>query len=205
MSEFMEQPQVIGQPAAVLDRLSTVFHNAVDYIGDALPTPRVLAAGLSAGALALGLMPAGAEAKAAAIVPGQSVDGVTIGESQAQVEKKLGARPNPNQPSTNGATNLFYPSPFDGSVSLLESKVAGITTYSKHFKTSKGVGVGSSVAAVEKAYPEAKCKVGPTGPGSKECALDSVYVGQATVTTFVIQKQSQGVEEVDIDLKADIA
>jgi hypothetical protein len=148
--------------------------------------------GLVPGVMVLA-MAASAQAK---IVVGQSIDGVKLGESEAQVMTTLGA---PTYKTPEGAeTSWGYPKTLEGRVGFKAGQVVGLWTLSKHQKTSKGVGPGSSLAQVKRAYPKAKCSAGPFGPKSLICVLKSKYQGRAVETSLPFFTRSAGVREVDI-------
>lgn len=166
-------------------------------LGLAKPGVIVVGAALSAfGALPI----ASAAAKPAKIVPGESIDGVSIGQTPTQVTQEVGVSPFQRPPS-DGETVWEYPSPLFLSVSFTDGHLSGMFTTNERFRTSKGVGVGSSPKQVEKAYPEAKCTsgAGPGGPQSLACILESGHGSSKIETAFEFTTRAEGVEEVDID------
>lgn len=135
----------------------------------------------------------------AAIVPGQGVAGVKLGDSEGKVRGRLG------KPFAvdhyHGVTVLRYGKPFLGTLSLKHHEVDGILTVSKNQKTDKGVGPGSSYAQTTSAYPEASCSEGTWGPDSSTCVLKSEYKGRAVETDFVFYDVSLPMREVDLAFK----
>jgi hypothetical protein len=137
------------------------------------------------------------------IVPGQSIDGVKLGDTEAQVEQVLG-RPE-GQEASGSESLLGYEkgSPFDGVVALnAQGKVIDLQTNTSRFKTGKGIHVGSPLKAVHKAYPQAKKGATPLGP---EYTLKSSYDGQPVVTFFYTEPQrygGHGVAQIEIGLQS---
>ena len=130
------------------------------------------------GLLTIGLLlvPAAASAK---IVDGQSIAGVKLGDTKAQVEKVLGP------PEKSELSSLFYPAKLGLRLYLPKGHVDAMLSISKAQKTLKGIAIGSSRAKVKAAYPQAKCEVGPYGPPSLYCTVASRYHGKATYTSFL--------------------
>ncbi|MGH7240524.1 MAG: hypothetical protein ACREHG_10755, partial [Candidatus Saccharimonadales bacterium] len=156
-------------------------------------------AGATAGeALAARAHNANHQAGSAGIVVGKSIDGVIIGATPAQLRHDIGS-----PAYTRGKSVWQYGKNSIGAiVSFGKGHVTGVWTPDKHLKTNKGIGVGSSVSEVEKAYPKAKCTpgAGPTG-GSKSlaCVIKAGHGQQAVETIFDFAFRSEGVEEVAID------
>jgi hypothetical protein len=141
---------------------------------------------------------AAASTAEATIVVGRGMDGVTLGESQAQVMTTLG-EPAYKMPGQNGETSWGYPKTLEGRVGFdRQLQVDGMWTISRHQKTSKGVGPGSSLSKTRKAYPAAKCATGPFGPKSLICTLKSHYQGRGVETAFLFFTRSAPMREVDI-------
>jgi hypothetical protein len=154
--------------------------------------PFVLGLLLSAGLMATAST---AEAK---IVVGQSIDGIKLGDTQAHVEQVLG--PPAYKYEANGGSSWGYPTTLLGRVGLDSTHhVNAIWTASKRQKTSQGIGPGSSLAQVRKAYPKVKCSTGPFGPKSLICTLKSKYNGRAVETAFPFFTRSMGAREVDMN------
>ncbi|MFZ1154493.1 MAG: hypothetical protein WAN93_06270 [Solirubrobacteraceae bacterium] len=151
-------------------------------------------------ALSLGLL-AIAPTALGTIVIGQGVAGVKLGQSQTQVEAAIGAPGLKEAPDFEGVTSWAYPKGLEGTVSF-DSKlqVSGMWTASKRQKTSKGVGPGSSLAQVRRAYPKASCSTGPFGPKSLSCKLKSKDNDHVVETSFLFFTRTMGAREVDIGL-----
>jgi hypothetical protein len=133
----------------------------------------------------------------ASIVVGKSIDGIKLGETEAQVTQALGV---PAYKTPEGSeTSWGYPKTLEGRVGFKSGHVVGMWTASKSQKTNKGIGPGSKVAAVKRAYPAAKCSAGPFGPQSLICTLKSKYHGRTVETTFPFFSRSAGAREVDVD------
>jgi hypothetical protein len=85
--------------------------------------------------------------------------------------------------------------------------VNGLWTSSPKQLTSKGIHPGNAaknvhgkeLALVKKAYPKAKCGVGPFGPQSAICDLTSRYHGRRVITSFVFYNRENELREIDID------
>lgn len=152
----------LDQQPTVFDRFKTVFHNAVEYVGDTLSTPaRQLTAGLALAGSALATMgavaPVTAEAntKGTVIEINQGIGAVHLGQTLNQVQSEVGK---PTQKSPDAKT-WFYDSsaPFAELGYTSNKRINYITPNSTKDKTSKGIGEGSSVTALKTAYPNAKC------------------------------------------------
>ena len=119
----------------------------------------VLGLMLTAGALAA------APTALANIVIGQSIAGWKLGSSEAQIINILGQPTLKQPPDDQGNVEWNYAKPpMLGALGLIDGQLTGMWT-SKQQKTSKGIGVGSTVAQVRKAYPKAKCS--PTRNSSR--------------------------------------
>jgi len=168
-----------------------------------------------AGSLALSALPAllalllgccftqSAEAGSAGIVPGQSIDGVKLGESGKQVEQMLGT-PTAGQIS-GGYLQYYPPSKFDGEVYFnAQGKVDGVLTSSSHFRTSQGIHVGSSFSAVHEAYPKATYEPTIYTPRylTPRYTITSHYAGQTVLTVFHSVPGKQTVSGIEIDFQS---
>lgn len=141
---------------------------------------------------------AAAASAQATIIVGQSIDGVKLGESEAQVISTLGV-PTYKMPGREGESSWGYPKTLEGRIGFdKQLQVDGMWTISRHQKTNKGIGPGSSLAQVKKAYPKVKCSTGPFGPKSLICTLKSKLGGRAVETAFPFYTRAMGVREVDI-------
>ena len=145
------------------DTLYTPEPNAPDRLRDAFGGARGVVVGLLAVGAAFAFNASPARAQAANLVPGQGIDGINIGDTQPQVEQILG----PDTPSRfssdntgSWGSNLFYPkAPLEGAVSLnAQGQVIDISTGSRQFRTSKDIGIGSTLKQMRKAYPKTKCE-----------------------------------------------
>ena len=140
-------------------------------------------------------------AAGAKIVVGQSIAGITLGESQAQVKAQLGPPTLEQPPDYRGNVEWNYDKPpLLGAMSFAANgELIGMWTSSRHQKTNKGIGPGSSLAQVRRAYSKAKCSTGPFGPKSLICVLRSKYHGRTVETAFPFFTRSMGAREVDIN------
>ncbi len=139
--------------------------------------------------LVVGLSAATAQAT---VVIGQSIAGVKLGDSKAQVRKTLG------KPSRTDPSDFFYPTSVGLRVHFKGGRVDGILSTSKKQKTSKGITIGSSSAAVKAAYPSAKCSTGPLGGSSLYCVVSAHYKGKASYTSFLVESAASGVIEIEL-------
>jgi hypothetical protein len=141
-----------------------------------------------------------ASSASASIVVGQSIAGIKLGASQAQVTAVLGAPTLQQAPDTKGSVEWNYAKqPLLGAISFAAGgELDSMWTSSKRQKTNKGVGPGSSLVQVRKAYPKAKCSTGPFGPKSVICVLKSKANGRAVETSFLFFTRSVAAREVDI-------
>jgi hypothetical protein len=164
------------------------------------PTMRRLLGPVAVIGLLAGLV-AAAPAANAKVVLGQSIAGVRLGESQSQVTAQLGAPTKMWPPDTKGRVEWNYDKPpLVGAVTFAANgELTGMWTLSKWQRTTKGIGVGSSLAQVKKAYPKVKCITGPFGPKSVICILKSKLGGRVVETDFPFFIRSMGAREVDID------
>jgi hypothetical protein len=159
------------------------------------------------------LTPVAADAKArvVGIVPGQSIGGVKLGDTPAQVKHALG-KPSSCTPLSCHATSLTWDYEhesrgFEGKVSFNHGRVDAMWTTSNRLMTSKGIhtigltghGRGSSVAEIEQAYPTAKCEEQPDAQGYTTCSLTSTYHGQAVQTGFEIFTTAAGLAEISLE------
>ena len=126
----------------------------------------------------------------AKIVEGQSVAGVKLGDSKAQVKQVLG------KPSKTDPTDFFYPTSVGLRVHFKGGKVDGMLSFSKKQKTTKGITIGSSASKFKSAYPQAKCSVGPYGPNSLYCVVLAHDRGRSSYTGFLFE--STGVGEIEL-------
>ncbi|HMM49682.1 MAG TPA: hypothetical protein PKE32_08760 [Miltoncostaeaceae bacterium] len=125
-------------------------------------------------------IPAVAQAK---IVPGSKVAGVALGDSAAKVKATLGTP----EPGSN-ILNYRYLKRHGLGVYFVAGKALDITVVGKKQRTASGIGVGSTRAALEKAYPKAKCRPALVGTNAFECRLPGRFAGRRTETVFVTKK-----------------
>ncbi len=162
----------------------------------------VLAASSALVAVGVGgvVVPTANASKNLTIAVGQSIGGVTIGETEAQVKDALG-RPLAKR---NGEWQ-YGKLPIGIIVTFKHNDVTGVWTPRSEYKTSKGISVASSPTQVSAAYPQAKCTLGAgpgAGPGeeSEACILKSKYRGHATETAFEWRNKEKSMEEISIGL-----
>lgn len=134
------------------------------------------------------------------IVVGQSIGGVAIGETEAQVKDALG-RPLAKRDGEWQYGKL----PIGLIVTFKHNDVADVWTPRSEYKTSKGISVASSPTQVSTAYPQAKCTLGAgpgAGPGeeSEACILKSKYHGHTVETAFEWRNKEKSMEEISISL-----
>jgi hypothetical protein len=119
-------------------------------------------------ALGFGIVPI---ATAGTIVPGVSLAGVKLGDSAAAVKTKLGAPAN-MQPGPPGSGVVRYDYPTHNRLAIVLRKgrvesIAVVAIRGDHVvdRTTKGVGLLSTMAAWKKAYPGACFRLAPAPPG----------------------------------------
>lgn len=133
-----------------------------------------------AGAVALAGLPAAAQG---VIVPGRSVAGVSLGDTAAKVTKVLG------QPQAGSTPfNALYRKRHGLGVYFVADRVLEITVLGKPQATRSGIKVGSTRAALTRAYPKTKCTKKVTGTNQFECILPSRFRGRATQTVFTTKR-----------------
>lgn len=149
---------------------------------------------LSVGVLAI------APAALANIVIGQSIAGVKLGDSEAQVTAVLGPPTSKESasPAYPGVVNIVYPSSVGLHFTLTNGRVSGALFFSKKQKTNKGIGMGSSRSQLKRAYPKAKCSEGPYGPQSLYCAVLAHFHGRRSFTSFLFGTAKGGVVEMEL-------
>jgi hypothetical protein len=112
---------------------------------------------LAATALIVLALPAAASAR---IVPQRGIAGANLDMTQAQVRAKLG-KPDkvghPKSPIFGRYTTWFYGGTSVDMFRNQDAKVFNVSTTSKSEKTSGGVGVGSTAAAVKQGVKNASC------------------------------------------------
>jgi hypothetical protein len=112
---------------------------------------------LAATALIALALPASASAR---IVPQRGIAGANLDMTQAEVRAKLG-KPDkvarPKSPIFGRYTTWFYDGTSVDMFNQGDGKVFNLSTTSKQEKTSTGVGVGSTAAAVKRGVRGARC------------------------------------------------
>lgn len=132
-----------------------------------------------------GLVPAAS----ANIVIGQSIGGVKLGDSKAELRQAFG------KPQKVQFGEYFYAT---SRISFRNGDVEGMLWFSKEQKTAKGITIGSSRAQLKSAYPSANCLQGPYGPGSLYCAVTGHMQGRKSYTSFLFGRATGGVEEIEL-------
>jgi hypothetical protein len=133
------------------------------------------------------------------IVIGQSIAGVKLGDSEAQVTTVLGPPMSKENagPLYPGIINLYYPTTVGLHFTMTKERVSGMLSFSKKQKTSKGITIGSSRAQMKRAYPQAKCAEGPYGPQSLYCAVLARFHGRKSFTSFLFGTATGGTVEIE--------
>lgn len=137
---------------------------------------RMAIAASAASALVAAALPAVVQG---AIVPGKSVAGVALGDPTAKVKRVLGA---PDRGSN--LLNYRYIRRHGLGVYFVAGRVLKITVLRRPQATASGIRVGSTRAALTKAYPRATCRPAVVGRNVVECRLAGRAKGRATETVF---------------------
>jgi hypothetical protein len=134
------------------------------------------------------------------IVIGQSIAGVKLGDSEAQVTAVLGAPASKENAGSAypGVVNIYYPTSVGLHFSMTNGRVSDVLSFSKKQKTSKGITIGSSRAQLKRAYPQAKCAEGPSGPHSLYCAVLARFHGRKSFTSFLFGTAKGDVTEIEL-------
>jgi hypothetical protein len=113
------------------------------------------------------------------IVVGRGIAGVQLGDSRQTVATILG------NPSAVAPPYWEYHSPLKGRVALEQDKVTDIWTQATAEKTTRGIGPGTSVLRLRRAYPETRCY---TAPHKTEaiCVLRASNHRRSVETDFLI-------------------
>jgi hypothetical protein len=136
----------------------------------------------TAAAIAL-VLPAAAAAR---IVPQRGIGGANLDMTQVQLRAKLGkpgSVAHPKSPIFGRYTTWFYGPTSVDMFGTQDRKVFNVSTTSKSEKTSTGVGVGSSVAAVEKGVKRVHCNL-------QHCFVGQ-FEGGNKVTDFQLSKSGR--------------
>jgi hypothetical protein len=127
-----------------------------------------------------------APAAQAKIVVQESIAGVKLGMTAAQVRKVLGPPRSVSYPKDEiqGSFKFYDYGATEVSLTRGEgSKVFNISTTSKTQRTSTGLGVGSTRAAVKRAFPRADCM-------ALMCAIGAIEPGKR-VTSFYLSSRGK--------------
>jgi hypothetical protein len=149
------------------------------------------------------LTPSAAQAK---IVVGQSIAGVKLGSSEAQVRHLLG-KPTSCEPCKAPEIVWRYEKGFAGDINFdNHGRVTSMWTGSTQQRTAKGIhangltghGHGSSVADIKRAYPGIACEEMPNSNGFTSCDLFTYYHGRKVDTNFLVKAAFAGVAEISV-------
>lgn len=150
---------------------------------------------LASASLALGVSPGlTAAQRAPAIVPGHSVLGVQLGATRAHLVKLLGAprRVQINRAFGTPETLLSYGgggARFGVRFVLVGGTVFQIVVHDPALRTARGAHVGSTLAAVSRAYPASRRVDGPAirvGPASGPFTLFTALAGGTRVDGIIV-------------------
>lgn len=126
------------------------------------------------------------------IIIGQSIAGVKLGDSEAQVKAALRGQSNEHPPVFH--SELLY-SDFLRIV-FKHGRADKLVSYSSTQKTSKGITVGSSQAQVKHAYPKITCEEGQH-PIYVYCVTGGHIHGHTSYTGFLCEG-TVGVVEIEL-------
>jgi hypothetical protein len=134
------------------------------------------------------------------IVPGKSIAGVKLGDSEARVENVLGKPASTT--TSHGSTLWDYSKQFlKGTLYFKHSEMEGIETFSKREKTNKGIGPGSSLAATQRKYPSAKCESPSFDPDGLMCVIAGKHDGHKVKTSFLFASPKKPMGAVELEVK----
>jgi hypothetical protein len=146
----------------------------------------LLTAGLLASAPAA--TAAAAAAAAARIVVGESIAGVRLGETQAQVIKALG-RPKHSAPGSVLGPKKYSSSRTAtyswGEIEFVHGRVYTVVSLNARQRTPAGIAIGSTLTQVTGAYPHARCTA--TNQNQTSCVLKTRSRRGPSWMEFVLQ------------------
>jgi len=131
-------------------------------------------------------------AVSANVVIGQSIAGVKLGDSPAQVRAALRSQSHEEPQLDHG--ELWYSGFLR--VFFTHNRVTQVLAYSKKQKTDKGITIGSSRAQLKRAYSKAKCAEGHT-PVYLYCVMAGHAQGRKSYTGFLFEARG-GVVEIEL-------
>jgi hypothetical protein len=116
------------------------------------------------------------------IVVGQSIAGIALGDSQARVRSVRGT-PSSTGSNPNGDPQWYYlnASREVTGVTFFSGTVGHVYTTWRNMKTDRGIGPGSTLADLKRAYPTIGCT---QSTQSYVCILHSTYGGKPVQTVF---------------------
>ncbi|HVO53198.1 MAG TPA: hypothetical protein VMT37_02185 [Solirubrobacterales bacterium] len=155
------------------------------------------------------------------IVPGSSIGGLKLGAKLSQVTKAWGATKSceyqclyeggKGKEETAALASVLLESKQPGApgkVWLMSLNVGFKTVHGESvpnfrtpltkFRTAKGIGLGSKVSEVQRAYPKAEKHVSTGGygyfeiPGPKEIATDLTFNAEKRITTVAVESHHGG-------------
>jgi hypothetical protein len=147
-----------------------------------------------------------APAALAKVVVGQSIAGIKLGDTEAQVKRLVG-KPSSCDPCGKPEIVWRYEKGFEGDLGFShQGRVQNMWTASNQQRTSTGIhtiglngkGHGSSVAEIKQAYPNAKCEELPNSQGYTTCDIVSSYHGRKVKTSFEVIATFSGLAEISI-------
>ena len=123
------------------------------------------------------------------IIEGRKVGPVKLGMTKSQVRQRFG------KPDETGEGSWRYVKRQLRIGFGKNNRLSEVIVFKRNFVTRKGIGIGSRLAAVRRAYPGAKCffKEGEV-PGAPVCALRSRLNGKRTETYFRFFSRKQEYE-----------